>query len=238
MTHQPLKPMVVLTGAGISAESGVPTFRGKGGIWESYSAQDLATTQAFTRDPVLVWRFYAWRREVVTGCSPNLAHQILAQIEHQLEDFTLITQNIDGFHATAGSRNIIELHGSLWHMRCTQCDRRWEDRRVPLPEPIPHCKVCGAMARPDVVWFGESLDSTVLETAFQAATRSKLVLIIGSSAIVQPAASIPLIARSSGARLVEINLESTPLTPHVDQFLQGPATIELAHWWEKVRPSS
>jgi NAD-dependent deacetylase len=238
MTTQPLIPMVAITGAGISAESGVPTFRGKGGIWENYAAQDLATPQAFTHDPALVWRFYAWRRELVAGCSPNLAHQVLAQIEHQLRDFTLITQNIDGLHAAAGSKNIIELHGSLWRMRCTHCGNRWEDHRIPLPEPIPHCPNCDSIARPDVIWFGESLDSTVLESAFQAATRANLVLIIGTSAVVQPVASIPLMARSSNARLVEINLESTPLTPHVDQFLQGPATIQLTQWWEEVRPST
>jgi NAD-dependent deacetylase len=230
-----LEPLVVLTGAGISAESGVPTFRGKGGIWEDHRAEDLATPQAFTHDPTLVWRFYNWRRAIVANCAPNTAHHILVEIEHHLKKFTLITQNVDGLHKIAGNQHVIELHGSLWRMRCTRCQNSWEDRRVHPPEHLPKCQDCGTLARPDVVWFGEPLDEDTLEEAMEAASQAQLMLVIGTSAIVHPAASIPMIARSAGARLVEINPESTPLTPLADQALQEVATKGLAQWWDQVR---
>ncbi len=231
-----LTPLVVLTGAGVSAESGVPTFRGAGGLWRRYRAQDLATPAAFQRDPRLVWEFYAWRREVVAGCRPNAAHRLLAEMERALGDLTLITQNVDGLHQEAGSRKVLELHGSLWRLRCTRCPHRWEDRQVPLPELPPRCSRCGALARPDVVWFGEPLDPEVVEEAIAACQRARTMLVIGTSAQVSPAADLPLIAAGRGARVVEINLEDTPLTPMVDEALRGPATEALRTWWERVRP--
>jgi NAD-dependent deacetylase len=230
------EPIVVLTGAGISAESGVPTFRGSDGLWEKYRAQDLATQQAFNQDQHLVWRFYKWRRELVARCQPNIAHHTLVEIERATNDFTLITQNIDGLHKRAGSENVIEMHGSLWKMRCTYCPSRWKNHDVPLPVSIPSCPECGDVARPDVIWFGESLESKVLQQAFEAATRAEVFLVVGTSAVVQPAAQLPLLAQANGARVVEINIEQTPLTPHVDEFLQGSATIELVQWWNQNRP--
>lgn len=231
-------PFVVLTGAGISAESGVPTFRGSDGLWETYRAEDLATQQAFNHDQRLVWRFYNWRRELVAKSQPNLAHHTLVEIERATEDFTLITQNIDGLHMKAGSVNIIEMHGSLWKMRCTHCPSRWKDHNVPLPVSLPSCSACGEVARPDVVWFGEPLESDVLRQALEAASRAKMFLVVGTSAVVQPAAQLPLLARSNGARVVEINIEQTPLTPLVDEFLQGPATVELVRWWNRNQPKA
>jgi len=226
-------PVVALTGAGISAESGVPTFRGAGGLWREFRPEDLATPEAFVRDPKLVWEWYAWRREVVAGCDPNAAHRVLVEMEEQLrrENFTLVTQNIDGLHEAAGSRNVLRLHGSLWSMRCTREGTRNSDRRVPLEEIPPRCSDCGALLRPDVVWFGETLDRDVLEAAIAASRRAKMMIVIGTSAAVQPAASLPLLAKRNGARLIEINPDETPLSADADEVLRGPAAVELPRWW-------
>ncbi|MGD8813194.1 MAG: Sir2 family NAD-dependent protein deacetylase, partial [Anaerolineales bacterium] len=172
------------------------------------------------------------------GCRPNQAHETLAEIERLIPNFTLITQNIDGLHHAAGNQRVLELHGAIWRLRCSVCAEHWEDRRAPIPEPVPTCPACGKPARPDVVWFGEGLDMDVLQSAQQAVARAKLMLIIGTSAIVHPAAALPLIARNAGAHLVEINMEATPLTPLVDEFLQGPATQQLAEWWRQNRRHS
>jgi NAD-dependent deacetylase len=231
-----LEPLVTLTGAGISAESGIPTFRGDGGIWKQYRATDLATPDSFKRDPELVWRFYNWRRELVSKCQPNQAHKTLVEIEKLIPDSMLITQNIDGLHQAAGSRKIIELHGSIWRLRCTECSECWDDMRAPIPEEVPLCPACNGLARPDVVWFGESLDFDVLESAEHTVARAKLMLVIGTSAVVHPAASLPLVARNAGAYLVEFNIESTPLTPYVNEALHGPATLQLAEWWKRIHP--
>jgi NAD-dependent deacetylase len=227
-----VRSVAVLTGAGISAESGVPTFRGPGGLWRSYRAEDLATPHAFGRDPGLVWEWYDWRRGVIGACQPNAAHETLVEMESRLDDFVLITQNVDGLHRLAGSRNVIELHGNIWRLRCTQgCRSPWEDRTIPLAEIPPHCPHCGALARPDVVWFGESLPAEALATAFAAAQRCQVMLVIGTSAVVQPAASLPLVALQRGAYVVEINPQPTPLSDSVHQVLHGPATVALPAWW-------
>jgi NAD-dependent deacetylase len=204
--------VVVLTGAGISAESGVPTFRGQDGLWRQHRAVDLATPQAFTRDPGLVWEFYNWRRELLAPLRPNPAHLALAKLEERLPQFTLITQNIDGLHQQAGSRRLVELHGNIWWVRCTGCQRVTEDRRVPLPA-LPACPTCGGLLRPQVVWFGEMLDPTVVERAYGAIEHCQLMLVIGTSALVHPAASMGLHARRRGAFVAEINLEPTPTAP-------------------------
>ncbi len=230
-------PVTVLTGAGISAESGVPTFRGDGGLWRNFRPEQLATPEAFRRDPALVWEWYDWRRRLISSCAPNRAHATLAEMESALPDFVLITQNVDGLHQSAGSRNILELHGNLWRMRCTGCGKTSEDYSVPLPEIPPRCPECNGLLRPDVVWFGESLPSAVLETAWAAAARCRLMLVIGTSAAVQPAASLPLVALRNGAQLVEINPAETPLSAHVHQVLRGPAAEELPRWWELHRPN-
>lgn len=226
-------PFVVLTGAGISAESGVPTFRGTDGLWRNFRPEDLATPEAFARDPKLVWEWYAWRREVVARCDPNAAHRVLVEMEEQLgrENFTLVTQNVDGLHEAAGSRNVIRLHGSLWSMRCTREGARYSDRRVPLEEIPPRCPDCGALLRPDVVWFGEALDGDMLEAAIDVSRRAKTMIAIGTSAIVQPAASLPLLAKRNGARLIEFNADVTPLSAHADEVLRGSAAVELPCRW-------
>ncbi|MHC1729338.1 MAG: NAD-dependent deacetylase [Syntrophobacteraceae bacterium] len=205
------KHVAVLTGAGISAESGVPTFRGDGGLWKQFRAVDLATPEAFSRDPRLVWEFYNWRRELVAPLDPNPGHFALAEIERRAPRFTLITQNIDGLHKKAGSGHILELHGNLWWVRCTACEALTEDRRVPLPE-MPACASCGSLLRPHVVWFGESLDPQVLQAAYEAIQTCDLMLVIGTSGTVQPAASMGIEAKRNGATVAEINLDPTPYT--------------------------
>jgi NAD-dependent deacetylase len=229
-------PVAVLTGAGISAESGVPTFRGEGGLWRNFRPEQLATPEAFRRDPALVWEWYDWRRGLIDSCAPNAAHGALAEMEAALPDFALITQNVDGLHQAAGSRNVLELHGDIWRMRCTGCGRVSEDRRVPLPEIPPRCPECGALLRPDVVWFGESLPLEVLDAAWAAAARCRLMLVVGTSALVQPAASLPLVALRNGARLVEVNPAETPLSAHAHEILRGPAAAVLPEWWRKREP--
>ena len=230
-----LEPLVVLTGAGVSAESGVPTFRGDEGLWRTYRAENLATPTAFHRDPQLVWEFYAWRRELISVCKPNRAHLLIAEIENQISDFTLITQNVDGLHTAASSRNIIEIHGSIWRMRCTSCGDRWDDLDVPLEKLPPPCPGCGEKARPDVVWFGEALDPEVLDRAFETAQRASVMLVIGTSGIVNPAAELPWIGKMNGAVLTEINPEITPISGVADQVIRRKATIGLQDWWTDLQ---
>jgi NAD-dependent deacetylase len=224
--------VAVLTGAGISAESGVPTFRGRDGLWRHYRPEELATPAAFRRDPELVWQWYDWRRGLIGSCAPNPAHQTLAGMEARLPGFTLITQNVDGLHQLAGSRRVLELHGNIWRMRCTREGTTLTDRTSPLPEIPPRCAECGALLRPDVVWFGEGLPDEILQAAFEAAAACDVMLVIGTSAVVQPAASLPLAARRNGAALVEINPEPTPLTHLADLSLQQPAAQALPELWQ------
>lgn len=214
--------VAVLTGAGISVESGVPTFRGSGGLWEHFRAEDLATSAAFARDPRLVWRWYDWRRSVIAKAEPNAGHRALAALETEKARFTLITQNVDGLHDRAGSRRLLKIHGDIWNLRCTRCERRWTDMRPSLPELPPHCE-CGALARPDVVWFGEPLPADVWMKAEEAAASADLLLVVGTSALVYPAAGLVLTAQEGGARVVEINPERTPFSGGVDRSLQARA---------------
>lgn len=226
------RSLAVLTGAGISAESGVPTFRGKGGLWRSYRPEDLATPQAFRRDPKLVWEWYDWRRSLIAACQPNAAHRTLVDMESHFGDFLLVTQNVDGLHRLAGSQKIVELHGNIWGMRCTRaCRAAWQDLSVPLAEIPPQCPTCGALARPDVVWFGESLPGAALDAAFVAAQRCQVMLVIGTSALVQPSASLPLVALQQGAYVIEINPQATPLTDSVQESIREPAAVALPDWW-------
>ena len=227
-----IRSVTVLTGAGISAESGVPTFRGKGGLWRSYRAEDLATPHAFRADPRLVWEWYDWRRSLIGICQPNAAHRTLVEMERHFDDFVLITQNVDGLHGLAGSRHIVELHGNIWRMRCTRgCRPSWEERTVPLPEIPPRCPDCEALARPDVVWFGESLPGESLEAAIAAVQHCQMMLVVGTSAVVHPAASLPLLALQSGAYVAEINPQRTPLSDAVHQVIHQPAAVALPSWW-------
>jgi NAD-dependent deacetylase len=231
-----IRSVAVLTGAGISAESGVPTFRGEGGLWHNYRAEDLATPSAFRNNPQLVWEWYDWRRGLISACQPNAAHRTLAEMERQFDKFVLITQNVDGLHQLAGSQHLIELHGNIWTMRCTMgCRSPWEERVVPLPELPPHCPACGALARPDVVWFGESLPSEALDGAYATAQSCQMMLVIGTSALVQPAASLPVMAIQSGAYVVEINPRPTQISDAVDESIRKPAAVALPDWWRTWR---
>ncbi len=218
--------VVAFTGAGISAESGVPTFRGQGGFWDNESVEDLATPGGFARDPRRVWAWYDARRRQISRCAPNAGHLALARYAKAHPDFRLITQNVDGLHMAAGSEGLIRLHGDLFRVRCTREGGSREDRRVPLPEIPPRC-ACGALLRPDVVWFGESLPEDAMQEATEAARRAELFLSIGTSAVVYPAASLPEIARGHGAFLVEINIEPTPLSFLADEVIQAPAAEAL-----------
>ena len=215
-------PLVVLTGAGVSAESGLATFRGPGGLWEGRDPMELATPEAFAADPLLVWRFYAWRRSQAAAARPNAAHRALARWQVASDDFTLITQNVDGLHERAGSSEVLRLHGSLWRVRCTAEGREIDDLREDLGPLPPHCE-CGALLRPGVVWFGESLREDTLLSAGQACARAAVMLVIGTSSLVYPAAGLSHRALAGGAWVVEINPEPTPLSPFVHERLGGPA---------------
>ncbi len=217
---QQVHHVVVLTGAGISHESGIPTFRGPGGLWRNFRPEELATPQAFARNPQLVWEWYDWRRSLIGQAHPNPGHRALVTLEERVPDFTLITQNVDGLHRRAGSCQVLEVHGSIWEVRCTACGVVKEDHRVPIPIP-PHCDTCGGLLRPNVVWFGEALDPKILEATQQALKHAQVMLVVGTSAVVQPAASFALWAQQCGAKLAEINPDPTPLTPHCDFVFEG-----------------
>ncbi|HEX7360169.1 MAG TPA: NAD-dependent deacylase [Bryobacteraceae bacterium] len=214
--------IAVVTGAGISAESGIPTFRGAGGLWKQFRPEDLATPEAFARDPKTVWEWYDWRRGLVHNAKPNPGHIALTELERRVPRLTLVTQNVDGLHGAAGSRHVLEIHGSIWKLRCVECGRRWEDRSVPLQLLPPRCE-CGGLARPDIVWFGEALPQDLWQTAERAAMASGVFLSVGTSAVVYPAAGLVELARSGGAKIIEINLESTAISKSVDCALAGPA---------------
>jgi NAD-dependent deacetylase len=234
------RSLCVLTGAGVSAESGIPTFRGPDGLWRKYRIEDLATPEAFARHPMVVWEWYAWRRQVMRQAQPNPAHHALAAMEEQFSarpgaSFTLVTQNVDGLHERAGSQNILRLHGSVWELRCTGCGAERVDHSVPLEPFPPRCESagndgthCNGMMRPAVVWFGEVLPEAALRQSIQAAAASEVFLVVGTSALVYPAASLPLIAKQQGARLIEINPDPTPLSDMADLVLTGKAGEILA----------
>jgi NAD-dependent deacetylase len=214
--------VTVLTGAGISADSGVPTFRGIDGLWRNFRAEDLATPEAFVRDPRLVWEWYNWRREILGTKQPNEAHYALVRMEERMKHFHLITQNVDGLHRLAGSRQISELHGDIWKVRCTSCRLVIDNRDVPL-SLLPHCSTCGGLLRPHIVWFGEALDEQVLATSFRAAESCNVMVIVGTSGLVYPAAMLMPAAKANGAVVIEINLDSTPNSPDTTLSLQGRA---------------
>jgi len=214
--------ILAMTGAGVSAESGLATFRGPGGHWEGRNPMDLATPEAFAADPLMVWRFYAWRRQQAAAASPNPGHRALAALERARENFLLVTQNVDGLHERCGNRDVLRLHGSLWRLRCTVEGNEFDDLRPDLGELPPRC-ICGELLRPAVVWFGEGLSEEILLRAQRAAGEASLVLVAGTSSLVYPAAALPGIARASGAYVVEINPVLTPLSSMVDERLAGPS---------------
>lgn len=256
--------LAVLTGAGISAESGVPTFRGSPPptpnadgstpgasqsapllmpLWGRFSPEQLATPEAFASNPRLVWDWYLWRRSLIAQCLPNPAHLVLARIEKEIlsrdgRHFLLITQNIDGLHARGGSQRILELHGNIWRVKCSRCTALagpvagiWS-RTLTFEESTPPRCQCGGWLRPDVVWFGESLDPAILSEAFSAASSCDLMLVIGTSAVVQPAASLPFMTLEREGKVIEINAEKTPLTSFASLSLPGRAGEILPKIWE------
>jgi len=214
--------VLVVTGAGVSAESGVPTFRGPEGLWRKFRPEELATAEAFERDPRLVWEWYDWRRQKIAAVRPNPAHHAIVALEARAATFLLATQNVDGLHSAAGSRRQLELHGSLWTLRCVACRQERQDRRAPLPELPPRCD-CGGLLRPGVVWFGEALSRDVVAESFAAARQAEVVLVVGTSSVVYPAAALPETARAHGAFVIEVNPEPTALTPLADVSLRGTA---------------
>ena len=220
--------ITVLTGAGVSAASGVPTFRGADGLWKNFKPESLATRQAFARDPKLVWEWYDWRRRMIAKCSPNAAHHVLASWSKRFPNFTLITQNVDGLHERAGTRDVVRLHGSIWEVLCWRgcaaAPARWRDDTAPYQEIPPRCPYCGDLIRPGVVWFGESLDPEIVDQA-TAAADCDVFITIGTSAVVYPAAGFIDVARRNGAFTVEINPEATPAM--VDLALRGGAEVVL-----------
>ncbi len=210
----------VLTGSGISAESGVPTFReAQTGLWAQYDPHELATPDAFQRDPVLVWRWYRWRRELVASVEPNAGHHALVKLAGLVPALTIITQNVDGLHQRAGSENIIEFHGNLFENRCFVEDCTVTD--ADMSAEVPLCPGCGAMLRPGVVWFGESIPESAMHAADSAVRGCDLFFSIGTSSLVWPAAGFAEAARQQGASVVEINLDATPLSSQADFCLQG-----------------
>lgn len=225
--------VTALTGAGISAESGVPTFRGADGLWRNYNVMELATPHAFARDPELVWEFYNWRRNLITGLTFNPGHKALVDLEARVPHFALITQNVDGLHLKAGSKNLLEIHGNLWKVRCAKCHTVTLDMSSNMGA-LPKCRECGGLLRPHVVWFGESLDFTLLNRAVEAARSCQVMLVIGTSAIVQPAASLAFEAKEAGAVVAEINLEKTPSSGMMDFVLLGKSgeiLPKLLEYW-------
>lgn len=234
------KSVTVLTGAGVSAASGVPTFRGPEGLWRSFKPEDLATPQAFRRDPELVWEWYDWRRQRVAACLPNRAHEVLAAWAARGPGLTVITQNVDGLHERAGLVDVIRLHGSLWELscwsHCRQSPESWRDESVPLVQIPPACPWCHGLARPAVVWFGEALDPGQVARA-DAAARCDVFMVVGTSSVVYPAAGFLDLARAHGAFTVEINPDETPVTSRVDVALRAPAETILDTLVTGLHPS-
>lgn len=229
---------VVLTGAGMSAESGVPTFRGEEGLWKKFRPEQLATVEAFLASPKIVWEWYAWRRELMSAIKPHAGYVALRELEIFFERLTVLTQNVDGLHASVGCDDLIELHGNIRRNKCFDCHAPWQSERPIDPEAIPICDRCGGQIRPDVVWFGEQLPETAIETAFRRAEQAEICFCIGTSAIVQPAASLPVLAHRSGATLVEINPEPTPLSAIADFSFREPAGQLLPRLVDLLRKSS
>ncbi len=230
--------MVALTGAGISAASGIPTFRGKGGLYKNLHAQDLATPEAFARDPATVWEWYGWRRDLVRRARPNAAHRALRELSELVGRLDIITQNVDGLHeqtGLAGEGGIVRLHGSLWRMRCTRCGREVEDRSAgPYPPDLPHCS-CGGLMRPAVVWFGEQLASEDLDEAGALTRHADVFLVVGTSAVVYPAAGFLGLASQQGAFVAEFNLEAAASGPEIGLRVTGPSEETLPALVDAVR---
>ena len=228
--------VVALTGAGISIESGVPIFRGKGSMWEIPEARRLASRAGPPWNTRETWEFYEWRRRLVSQCKPNAAHYTLVEMERYFKKFYLITQNVDGLHTRASSKNVLELHGNMWKGRCTRCGRMVDLPETPLRNLPPYC-TCGNALRPHVVQFGEPIDPKVLSASFSVSRQAELFLVIGTSGVVSPASQMPLVALENGAKVVEINPTSTVLTPYMSLSIRGKAAEALPHIWKDLSRS-
>jgi len=232
------KRIAVLTGAGISAESGVPTFRGENGLWKKFKPEELANFNAFMKNPKLVWEWYNYRRELISDVKPNPGHYALVKMENFLQKLWIITQNVDGLHRKAGSTNVLELHGNIMMSRCIECGQKDDHIEMKSEYELPHCE-CGGLMRPDVVWFGEMLPEDILDSAFRATRFCDVFFTIGTSAVVHPAASLPLVSRDYGAFVIEINSEKTVISDSVDLSIIGksgevlPVLIEEV-WNEEI----
>ncbi|GAB4192659.1 MAG: NAD-dependent deacylase [Calditrichia bacterium] len=218
--------IVALTGAGISAESGIPTFRGKDGLWNKYDPRELATREAFERDPQLVWEWYLWRRKLVKEAKPNLGHYALVDLEDFIQDFVIITQNVDALHQIAGSKRVLDLHGNLFLNKCFDCGKL-SRKKVESSRDIPTCDDCGGLLRPGVVWFGEQLNHKILQAAQEFSIQCEIMFVVGTSAEVEPAASLPSMAKGNGSYIVEINPQPTPITSWVDESIHASAAEVL-----------
>jgi NAD-dependent deacetylase len=222
------KSVCVLTGAGVSKESGVPTFRDADGLWKKFKSEELASMDAFMRNPELVWEWYLMRRKVVRDVKPNAGHEALVQLEALFSDFTLVTQNVDDLHRRAGSRNVLELHGNIERSFCMKCGKFGSGETDIVERPdgkniLPKCPHCGGLFRPDVVWFGEILPEEIFSDAVKASEDCEVFLSIGTSGAVFPAAGLPLLAKEAGAYVVEINPEYTELSDRMDATYLGPS---------------
>ena len=215
------KVITILTGAGISAESGIPTFRGEGGLWKNYSPEDLASASGFEKNPQLVWEWYTWRRNIIRKANPNNAHLGIKKLEKYVSKLYVITQNVDGFHKKTGIKNLIELHGNIFRNKCYKCGISFGDI---TSEEIPLCDLCGGYIRPDVVWFGETISAEMLEKSYKWSKRADVFLLMGTSGIVYPAASFPLYARENGAYVIEVNTQETVLSHHIDETMLTSAS--------------
>jgi len=214
------KSLLVITGAGISAESGIPTFRGADGLWKNYRAEELATLDAFERDPDTVWQWYDWRRGIIGKAEPNPGHLAIKELEDMFGNFLLITQNVDGLHSRTGIKNMVEIHGNLWRVRCTREGKTSMLMDVPIKSIPPKCG-CGAVLRPDVVWFGESIPSHALELSFSVLEQCDTLIVVGTSGVVYPVASFPQTVKDNGGYVVEVNVEPTPISAFADASLYG-----------------
>lgn len=215
------KRISAITGAGISAESGIPTFRGEDGLWKNFRAEELATPQAFQKNPQLVWEWYLWRRDIIETKKPNPGHFALAELEKRYADFFLLTQNVDGLHFRAGSKNLVEIHGNIFINRCISCENEIKIDSTKPDDTLPKCNLCGSLFRPGVVWFGESYDSFKLNESILRMQNSDLLLIIGTSGAVSMPVYLAEIAKENGALLLEINPERSSFSSSVDLFLKG-----------------
>lgn len=231
---KPVRRVGVLTGAGISHESGIPTFRGNDGLWKKYKPEELATPEAFRKNPVLVWEWYEMRRQIIKNASPNPAHYTLAEMEEFFEEFLLITQNVDGLHEKAGSKNVIEIHGNIWRVRCTFCHFK-EYLDTPLQEIPPRCPRCNQIMRPDVVWFGESYDTELLHTVQDFLQRTDLLFVIGSSGMVAVPVYLARQSQLHGAFVVEINPEPSSYSSFADVVITRKAAEFLPEFWKNLK---